>query len=140
MAEPLLTLIACHHMKMALPEGMPTLRSTSSKNFTRVDNVFLSDTLLNTVIKCTTRPRDLPPRTDHLPIETILDISAPLVEAAPRHDFRRINWEDFIKTFQTRLGRLPAPSAIRTVKEFKERVRKLNEVVDNTIAEKVPLT
>jgi hypothetical protein len=140
MTEPLLALIARHHMKMALPEGMPTLRAMSTGNFTRVDNVFLSDALLNTVIKCTARPEDLPPRTDHFPIETILDISAPLVEAIPRRNFRCVDWDDFNKALQTRLGRLPAPSKIRMVEEFRERVQRLDEAVDDTIAEKVPLT
>jgi hypothetical protein len=140
MAELLLSLIARHHMKMALPEGMATLRANSTGNFTRVDNVFLSDTLLNTVIKCTARPEDLPPRTDHFPIETILDISAPLVEATPRRNFRAVDWEDFNKALQTRLGRLPPPTKICTINEFRERTRRLDKVVDDTIAEKVPFS
>ena len=67
MAQPLLAMIACHNM-MAHLEGMATLRAMSSRNFTRVDNVFLSDMLLKTVIKCTAH---LPPRMDHFAIETI---------------------------------------------------------------------
>ena len=140
MAEPLLVLIARHRMKMALPEGMPTLRAMSTGNFTRVDNVFLSDMVLNTMIKCTTRPENLPPRTDHFPIETVLDISALLVDVEPWRDFRRVDWEDFIKTFRTRLGRLPTPTVIRTIEKFQERIWRLDKVVNNTIAEKVPLT
>ena len=140
MAEPLLALIAHHRMKMALLEEMPTLRAMSTGNFTRVDNVLLSDTLLNTVIKCTTRPENLPPRTGHFPIETVLDISAPLVDVELWRDFRQVDWEDFIKTFRTRLGRLPAPTVIRTIKEFQERIQRLDKVVNNTIAKKVPLT
>ena len=139
MAEPLLKLIARHHMKMALPEQMPTLRLMSTGNFTRVDNVFLSDTLLGSVIKCTTRPQDLPPRTDHFPIETVLNVSAPLVETEPRRNFRCIDWDEFIKTLQVKLGRLPAPAKIHTIEEFREKVRAFDEAVDSTIEEDVPL-
>ncbi|KAJ8589707.1 hypothetical protein M405DRAFT_700139, partial [Rhizopogon salebrosus TDB-379] len=39
-AQPLLDLIADYGMIMTLPKGLPTLQSTSSKNWTRPDNVF----------------------------------------------------------------------------------------------------
>ena len=52
MAQTLLDLIARHRMKMALPEMHPTLRAMATGNLMRVDNVFVSDTLLDSVVKC----------------------------------------------------------------------------------------
>ena len=127
-------------MKMALPEQMPTLRAMASGNFTRVDNVFISDTLFGTLIKCTTHPQDLPPNTDHLPIETELDITAPLVDDVPRRNFRAVDWDKFIETLQGKIRRISPPTRITTLGEFRRRVKELDDVVDKTVEEKVPLS
>jgi hypothetical protein len=42
LAQPLLDLISARSLHMALPKDIPTLQSTSSKNYTRPDNVFVS--------------------------------------------------------------------------------------------------
>ena len=133
MAEPLLELIATHYMKMVLPEQMPTLRAMASGNFTRVDNIFISDTLFGTLIKCTTHPQDLPPNTDHFPIETELDITAPLVDDTPQRNFRSVDWDKFIETLQGKIRRISLPTRITTLGEFRRRVKELDDVVDKTI-------
>jgi hypothetical protein len=62
------------------------------------------------------------------------------VEATPRRNFRAVDWEDFNKALRTRLGGLPPPTKIRTIEEFRERTRRLDKAVDDTIAEKVPFS
>ena len=64
-------------MKMALPAYIPTLQSHSMGNHTRVDNVFCTEDLLDTIIKCNTDNVACPVKTDHYPIVTQLDIYAP---------------------------------------------------------------
>jgi hypothetical protein len=39
LTQPLLTLLDAYHMKMVLPQDIPTLRALATGNYTRVDNV-----------------------------------------------------------------------------------------------------
>ncbi|EUC66991.1 reverse transcriptase from transposon X-element protein, putative, partial [Rhizoctonia solani AG-3 Rhs1AP] len=73
LAQPLLDIINEFSLEMALPRDLPTLQSTSSKNFTRPDNVFLSAPLAEARISCDTAPASQPPCTDHFPIATVLN-------------------------------------------------------------------
>jgi hypothetical protein len=66
--QMLLNLLARHGMKMALPKDIPTLESTATKNYTRVDNIFCSEELLEAFISCNTMPEKWPNKTDHMPI------------------------------------------------------------------------
>src|ERR1700735_1375941 len=54
LTQPLLNMLNRFNMKMALPAGIPTLKSHSTGNHTRVDNIFCNDDLLDMVIKCYT--------------------------------------------------------------------------------------
>jgi hypothetical protein len=54
LAQPLLNMLGQHSMKMALPASTPTLHSHSTGNYTRVENVFCTDALMDKIIKCTT--------------------------------------------------------------------------------------
>jgi endonuclease/exonuclease/phosphatase family metal-dependent hydrolase len=76
-AQPLIDLIANYGMIQLLPLGIPTLQSTSSKNWTRPDNVFGMEHTNNTLIECTTDPSQRDPCTDHVPIITILELTIP---------------------------------------------------------------
>src|SRR5882762_11237688 len=51
-AQRLIDLATTWNMHMALRPGINTLESTSSKNYTRPDNVWVSDSLRETIIKC----------------------------------------------------------------------------------------
>jgi hypothetical protein len=140
MAELLLELVTSHYMKMALPGQIPTLRAMGNGNFTRVDNVFISDTLYDTLIKCNAHPQDLPPNTDHFSIETEMDIEAPPVQEVRWRNFRAVDWEDFNNTLQDKMRRISPPTKIYSTAEFRRRVKEFNEAVTQTIEEKVPFS
>jgi endonuclease/exonuclease/phosphatase family metal-dependent hydrolase len=53
-ARPLLNLIADYGMLQLLPQGIPTLQSTSTGNWTRLDNVFGTEHTVDAVITCDT--------------------------------------------------------------------------------------
>ena len=55
-AEELISLLANCNMVMVLPWHTPTLQSMSTKNWTRVDNVFCTDNLESAVVSCDTNP------------------------------------------------------------------------------------
>jgi hypothetical protein len=80
-AEELIELIANNHLEMVLPKNIPTLIN-SAGNYTRPDNVFISQAIAHWIVNCNTSPEDTPPKADHFPILTTLDLSIP--EAAPK--------------------------------------------------------
>ncbi len=83
-AGHLLQLIGQHHLKMPLAAFILTLRAFSTGNYTHVDNVFCSDELLPAFIQCTVDHAAQPPRTDHFPIISTIDISPPCSSFEPR--------------------------------------------------------
>jgi endonuclease/exonuclease/phosphatase family metal-dependent hydrolase len=86
-AQPLLDLIADYGMIMTLPKGLPTLQSTSSKNWTRPDNVFCTDHTGESFLSCTTNPALRGPATDHVPILSIIDLEIPHATTEIKHNF-----------------------------------------------------
>src|SRR5882724_11089540 len=91
-AQHLIDAITEIELYMALPKDLPTLCTMASSNHMRPDNVFMSNTLCNATIKCTTMPEEQPAISDHLPIVTIVD-AEPVVKAEmPRPNFRVTNW------------------------------------------------
>jgi hypothetical protein len=74
-AEFLISRLAEWNMDMPLPKGIPTLKHMVSKLYSRPDNVFCTDNLTERVVKCNTRPDKQPPKTDHFPIVTVLDLT-----------------------------------------------------------------
>ena len=75
LTQPLLNMLGQYNMKMVLPKDTPTLKASSTGNYTRVDNVFCSENVLQAIISCDTNPSRRPLKADHYPIITIFDIS-----------------------------------------------------------------
>ena len=69
-AEKLITLIADYNMAMTLPKHLTTLQSMSTKNWTRVDNVFCTDNVVDSIVRCDTNPSMCGPGTGHIPVLT----------------------------------------------------------------------
>ena len=69
-AEVLINCDADLGLEMALPPTIPTLEATRTKNLTRPDNVFCTETLLQSLRSCSVAPELRPTRTDHFPILT----------------------------------------------------------------------
>jgi endonuclease/exonuclease/phosphatase family metal-dependent hydrolase len=74
-AQRLIDLAITWNMHMALRAGVNTLESTRSKNYTRPDNVWVSDGLRTRITECKVLPTERPICTDHLPIATVIDIT-----------------------------------------------------------------
>jgi len=140
LTQPLLNMLGQHNMKMALPAFILTLRSHSTKNHTRVDNVFCSEELLNAIIKCKTDDAAHPVRTDHYPIITQLDIHTPKATWAARRNFRLADWPELVKTLKNDLANLPPPTEIENVQMFTDRLKVLNETIQKAIKKHVKLT
>ena len=94
-ADELIAYLAEFHLMMTLPKGLPTLQAMCTKNWTRVDNVFMSEDLAELMICCDTAPGLRGPCTDHVPIHTIIDTRIPPVMLKPYRNYRMVDWEAY---------------------------------------------
>src|SRR3979490_1091384 len=88
--EELISLLADYNMIMTLPKCLPTLQSMSTKNWTRVDNVFCTNNITDSIVTCDTAPGRRGPGTNHIPILTTLDIDIEVRNPEPFHNFRMV--------------------------------------------------
>ncbi|KLO05274.1 hypothetical protein SCHPADRAFT_808101, partial [Schizopora paradoxa] len=104
---------------MALPALLPTLVACSTGNLTCVDNVFVTRELRESIVQCTTQPGDIPVKTDHYPIVTILEWEVARVLDTPRRNFRGVEWKVFRETLHAALQRDDGPPHVRTIADLK---------------------
>jgi Endonuclease-reverse transcriptase len=109
LTQLLLNMLGCHNMKMVLPLQIPTLQSHSMGNHTRVDNIFCTENLADVIIKCNTEDVARPVKTDHYPIVMQINIYAPKTAWEPRHNFRKADWPELVKTLKTNLVNISPP-------------------------------
>jgi len=138
-AERLIELLADHGMEMILPKGIPTLQHMRSKRYSRPDNVFCSDLLAHTVIRCEVDARARPTKTDHFPIITILELPQDRVKQKPTYDFRMADWEDILENLSIRLAEIPDPTPLLDDLSFQQAVDNLTGVLQDTIRTRVKL-
>jgi hypothetical protein len=138
LAQPLLDLIGEHGLAMALPKDIPTLQSTSSKNYTRPDNIFLSDTLYASLTLCDNAPESRPPCTDHIPIFTEIDASPSLVKHVERANFAKADWDLFRTRLTSLLAALPGLKYVTSQKAIDERWANLRKAIQQAVKESVP--
>jgi hypothetical protein len=125
-------------MKMTLPAYMPTLKSHSTGNHTRVDNIFCSEGLVDTIIKCTTDEATRPARMDHYSIIMQLNIRAPKVTTKSRLNFRLADWPKLTTTLKNNLDNLPNPMEITNTQQFDRMLKELNEAIQDAVNKHVP--
>jgi Reverse transcriptase (RNA-dependent DNA polymerase)/Endonuclease-reverse transcriptase len=137
-ADELINLTTGYGLRMVLPPNIPTLQSFATKNWTRVDNVFASDTIADHIITCNTVPESQPVKSDHLPIITTIDITKTHANDTPQLNFRATDWPKFNQVLSEHLSHIAAPMAISTVDDFNTTLGNLNAVFADTIAAVVP--
>ena len=140
LTQPLLNMLGRHNMKMTLPAFMPTLKSHSTGNYTRVDNVFCNEGLVDSVFKCTTDDASRPVKTDHYPIVTQLDIIAPKATSKPRPNFRLADWPGLLTTLKTNLENLTPPTELVDTQSFDKTLSKLNNTIQDAVRKHVKIS
>ena len=78
-------------MKMTLPKHIPTLIAHAMGNYTHTDNIFMSATLANNVVSCNTVPEDQPAHSDHIPIDTNVQVNISTTQDLPKYNFREVD-------------------------------------------------
>ncbi|KAF8234128.1 hypothetical protein L208DRAFT_1551598 [Tricholoma matsutake] len=127
-------------MKMALPAFMPTLKSHSTGNHTWVDNVFCSEGLIDSIIKCTMDNTTRSVKMDHYPIITQLSIIALKTTSRPRPNFRLANWPKLIVTLEANLTNLALPMEIIDTQSFDKTLSNLNNAIQDAIEKHIEIS
>ena len=94
-ADVLISHLVEFHLSMALPKGLPTLEAMCTKNWMHVDNVFMSEGLMELLICCDTTPGLRGPGTDHVPIHTITNTGIPPTTLELYQNYKTVDWKTF---------------------------------------------
>ncbi|KAF8596972.1 hypothetical protein BDV93DRAFT_453956 [Ceratobasidium sp. AG-I] len=122
---------------MTLPAGLPTHELSTTKNYSRLDNVFMTEGLINLVDKCDAIRAPRIAATDHFSIHTVLRLATQQADLVTRRCFKKTNWEEFETALRARLTNAPTRK-IRSTREFDTRLNELITAIQATIAEHVP--
>lgn len=131
-------IMADYGLSQALPKDKPTLQSCSTKNWTRPDNVCCTDHTLNSFIVCDTAPRLRAPKTDHVPILSILEMEIPHTTTTVTNNYREVDWEKFNESLATHLQLIPPPAELTNREEFQTVAQNLFKTLEEVINEQVP--
>ncbi|KZP08051.1 hypothetical protein FIBSPDRAFT_914354 [Athelia psychrophila] len=115
-------------MEMALPAGLPTLEHTSSKNWTRPDNVWISETLVGNLNSCDVMADKRPMCTDHLPFKLELDTMPERAEHVERWDWRAVKWKP-LEEYVAEGIKLLANRPIHDVQDFTDELAALDDLL-----------
>ena len=139
-SQKILDILADYGLTQLLPKGIPTLQSTSSRNWTRPDNVFATEHTCLSLISCDTDPRSRGPNTDHVPIITVLDMSTPESSSVPSWNYRAVDWQQFNSILSKELQGIDPPRVIATKEDFQRAAKQLDEALRRTVNLAVPKT
>ena len=137
-AEVLISAIAEAGLDLVLLPGIPTHLHNVTKKWTRLDQVFITEDAMDSIIACEALAGTLGINTDHLPILMTLDLEITRVAASSPKNFRDVDWEEFRKRLAEKFKQLPKPTRINTQGELNQTCRKLTEALQETIDEEVP--
>ena len=122
--EILIGAVAEAGLEMILPSSIPTHLYNIFKHWSRLDNVFLSDHSLDLLISCNMLPEQRGVHIDHLPIVTKLNLSTPVAPPRTVHNFREVDWAQFISMVKAKTDQLGPPAAISIRTSWIEHVQK----------------
>lgn len=135
-AEDLINLLTANRMVMTLRPRVPTLEAKNTKNLTRPDNVFVTDSLQDRIIRCEVQRHDQCPRADHFPIVTTIDAKADEHEEEVGWNFRKVEWDEFEEELGRQLEGIPR-TRIGTKEEMEERLGDIMDALTRTVEAKV---
>jgi hypothetical protein len=136
-SQPLIDMLADYGLIQILPKNIPTLQSTSTDNWTRPDNVFGTEQLLEAVVTCDTDPSLRGPYTDHIPIHLTLNLEVMQADSSPRRNWRVVDWEAFNDHLSGLLHQHP-PLPLASEDEFQSAACLLTKAIMDTIEQCVP--
>ena len=128
-ANKLISHLAEFHLTMMLPKGLPTLQAMRTKNWMRVDNVFMTEDLAELLICCDTAPSLQGPGTDHIPIHTVIDTGIPSTALKPYQNYQTVDWKAFREELTVQLTQIPELTVLRDDTQFQQAVSGLTAAI-----------
>jgi ribonuclease HI len=138
-AQNLIELIDRFDLTMILPAEIHTLELSSNKNLSRPDNVFLSDCIVNSVLRCSVIESPRISCTDHFTIQTELTLICKQAPKTSRRNFKHAEWTKLREELAKLLPNNSQPP-ITTIPEFNERVDKITGALHTVIDKYIPIT
>ena len=139
-ANRLISAVAAAGLDLALPPKIPTHRHNVTKEWSRLDQVFISEYLLDALITCNTLRSTPGVCTDHIPILTTLNLNIKHAAVKTIENFREVDWEKFRIELRTQLSKLQQPLPIRDQINLNYECRNLTKALQETIKKQVPIT
>ena len=139
-AELLISAVASLGLDLALPPGIPTHLHNVTKKWSRLDQVFISEEHIDSIIMCDVLSNTPGINTDHLPILTTLDLNLARSPTTPPRNFRNVDWDKFEKALAEKLDKMNPPTRIRRPSDLTTICQKLTETLQETINDEVPTT
>ena len=139
-AKLLIEMIADHNMTMSLPQGIPMLQAMATGNWTRPDNVFCTENTIEHIVSCDTSPHQRGPGTDHVPIQTVINLPTEQKGLPPSYNFRMVDWEVFNEELAARIAEIPEPTAILSEEQLSRAIEDLTATLQDVIRTTVPLS
>ena len=90
-------------MHMVLPKNMPTPKAISTGNHTHPDNVFITASLMEQLTSCTTVPEAQPAKSDHFPIDIVVELRVNNAIQVPKFNYWKVEWKAFNECLTTKL-------------------------------------
>ena len=134
-ANKLIDLLASYDMHMALQKGPPMLKHMVTKQYSRPDNVFVTNSLTELIIICKVVLALQPSSTDHFLIITNIQLAQQLAMFPPFFNFKDLDWTVFRTKLCSKLNGSPIPPQITHTGQIKESLDYLTKSIQLTITE-----
>jgi hypothetical protein len=134
-SEPLLIMMAEHHLRSSLPAGTPTFHSEAHDTWTTVDLALVSDAMADDIDKCDTGDSYT---SDHLSLLLILDITTPQRQQTPRPRHRDVDWGKYQTDITEHLTAHPLPTNMVTPNDIDYAVHQLTSSIQTTLSKLTP--
>jgi Endonuclease-reverse transcriptase len=135
--EVLIEALAEVGLELALPSGTPTHYHNVMKRWSRLDHVFISEHSENLLIACDTQLEQREINTDHLPIQTELDLKVRANEEVPAPNFCEVDWDEFRKVLEAQLATMQPAERITTQRQLNQSCKALTEAIQDIIWDQV---
>ena len=137
-AEKLINVVANAGLELVLPPRMRTHYHYVTKCWSRLDHVFLSEHLLDTLIACVARTSTLRIKTDHVPIVTELNFSVVRTPTKIIANFRDVDWDTFREKLKVKMANMGRAEPITSQQVLNTECDKLTKILQETIEAEVP--
>jgi ribonuclease HI len=139
-ANKLISAVATAGLDLALPPGIPTHKHNVTKKWTRLDQVFISDHTMDSLITCNALRGSPGIRTDHIPILTALNLNIKHTPTKIIKNFREVDWEKFRSELRAKLSQMGQPTPLRDQLSLDTECSNLTKALQETISAQVPTT